>query len=202
MMLLFAFYLFVALAFLLVHAVIYRPLFSRHYPGEFVDIVRAVSAVRLTELQNLVSKEMTELIRTRLSPKEQRLITRRRPRMIGWQLEPFEANARLLLAFSRPQMRVLRRKSPGPRSERERLIEELFDRSKHCCLLLIFAKIARILMRWDGERLIRFHRETVVVELRAMLAALLRLAGTYAEHYQDNLLAWLDCWELSEDGAD
>lgn len=145
---------------------------------------------------------MTQLIRTTLSPKEQRLITRRRPRMIGWELEPFEANARLVLAFARPQMRVLRRKQPGPRSERDRLIEELFERSKYCCLLLIFAKVTRIFMRWDRERMLRFHRETVLMELRDMLAALLRLAGTYAEHYQDNLLAWLDCWELSEEGAE
>lgn len=52
MMVLFAFYLFVALAFLLVHAVIYRPLFSRHYPGEFLDIIPAVSPVCLTKLEH------------------------------------------------------------------------------------------------------------------------------------------------------
>jgi hypothetical protein len=199
MIVLFAFYLLVALAFLLVHAAIYRPLFSRHYPGEFDDVIPSVSGVRLTQLQHWVSDEMTELIRTTLSPKEQRLITWRRPRMIARELEPFEANARLLLAFSRPQMRLLRRKPPGPRSERDRLIAELYQRSRYCCLLLSFAKMSRFVLRWDRQRMIRFHRETVVAELREMLTVLLRLAETYAEHRRDNLLAWLDCWELSEE---
>jgi hypothetical protein len=162
-------------------------------------VIPVVSKVRLTELERWVSEEMTEHIATRLSLQEQRAIRRRRPRAIGERLAPFEANARLCLAFAKPQMRVLRRKPPGPRAERDRLTEELFERSKYCCQLLAFAKAVRTLMPWDSERMLQFHREVVVVELRELLRAFLKLAGSHAVYHRDALLNYLECWELSEE---
>jgi hypothetical protein len=199
-------------SFSLIYFGFYRPLFSHPYPGEFNDVIPAVSNIRLAELERWVSEEMSTLIAGTLSPREQRLARRRRRQMISDRLAPAEANARLCLAFTRPQVRRLRSKPsecryarrhrasgvlPARRSERDRLLEELFERSQHCCLLLILAKVIRMLP-WDRERMIRFHRETVVREIREFLLVFVRFAGTYGDYQRDNLLACLDCWELDE----
>ena len=181
-----------------IYYAIYRPLHSHPYPGELVDVIPAVLNVRLAELERWVSDEMSVLITGTLSPKEQRLARRRRRQMISDRLVPVEGNARLCLAFTRQQIRCLRSKPPGPRSERDRLLEDLFAHAQYCCLLLTFAKAIRMFMPWDRERMIRFHRETVVREVREFLLVFLRFAGTYGDYQRDNLLACLDCWELDE----
>jgi len=193
------------LTFSLIYFAIYRPLHSHPYPGEFVDVISAVSSVRLVELERVVSEEMSARIAETLSPKEQRLARRRRPHAISDRLAPVEANARLCVAFTRPQVRLLRNKRPGPqacrrhsRPERDLLLEELFKHSQDICLLLIFAKAVRVLMPWDRERMIRFHRETVVPEVRDFLFVFVQYAGTFGDCQRENLLTWLDCWELDQ----
>jgi hypothetical protein len=191
--------------FLLMYLGFYRPLFSHPYPGELVDVISAVSNVRLSELERLVSEEMSARIAETLSPREQRLAKRNQNHMISDRLAAVEINASLCVAFTRPQVRLLRNKRPKPqacrtrsRSERDRLLEELFKLSEDCCLLLIFAKAVRMFMPWDRERMIRFHRETVLREVREFLLVFLRFAGTYGDYQRENLLACLDCWELDE----
>jgi hypothetical protein len=191
--------------FLLLYFGLYRPLYSQPYPGELADVISAVSNVRLLELERLVSDEMSARIAETLSPREQRLAKRNRSRAISDRLAPVEANASLCVAFARPHVRLLRRKRQGAKacrrrsqSERDRLLEELFKLAQDCCLLLIFAKATRIFMPWDRERMIRFHRETVLPEVRDFLRAFVQYAGTFGEVERENLLAWLDCWELDE----
>jgi hypothetical protein len=183
----------------------YRPLYSRPYPGELIDVISAVVNVRLVELERIVSEEMSTRIAETLSPREQRLARRGRRQAISDRLAPVEANASLCVAFTRPQVRRLRKKRQGPKacrrrsqSERDRLLEELFELAQNCCLLLSFAKVVRVLMPWDRERMIRFHRETVLPEVRNFLRVFVQYAGTFGEVERDNLLAWLDCWELDE----
>jgi hypothetical protein len=183
----------------------YRPLFSHPYPGELADVISAVVNVRLVELERIVSEEMSARIAETLTPREQRLAKRNRIRGISDRLAPVEANASLCVAFTRPQVRRLRKKRQGPKacrrrslSERDRLLEELFELAQDCCLLLSFAKAVRVLMPWDRERMIRFHRETVLPEVRNFLRVFVQYAGTFGEVERDNLLAWLDCWELDE----
>jgi hypothetical protein len=190
-------YLLATIFFLLIYCAIYRPLHSYPYPGELVDVIPAVLNVRLAELERWVSDEMSVLIAGTLSPREQRLARRRRRRVISDRLVPVEGNARLCLAFTRQQMRCLRSKPPGPRSEHDRLLEDLFAHSQYCCLLLTFAKAIRLLP-WDRERMIKFHRETVVREVREFLLVFLKFAATHGDYQRDNLLACLDCWELEE----
>jgi hypothetical protein len=188
-----------ALAFSLLYFALYRPLYSHPYPGEIVDVIPAVSTVGLAELERWVSEEMSNLMAQRLTPKEQRMASRRRRHIIADRLVPVEANAKLLLAFARHQVRSMRSKPPGPRSERDRLMEQLFERAQYCCLLLTFAKATRILMPWDTRRLIKFHREIVTNEVRQLLLLFLKLSGTYGEYCRENLLAALDVWELAEE---
>lgn len=199
--------------FSLVYFGLYRPLYSDPYPGDLVDMIPAVLNVRLAELERWVSEEMSVLLVGTLSPREQRLARRRRWQMISDRLAPAEANARLCLAFTRPQVKRLRSKPLecrygrrhrangvllARRPERDRLLEDLFEHAQYCCLLLTFAKAIRVFMPWDRERMIRFHRETVVREVREFLLVFLRFAGTYGDYQRDNLLACLDCWELDE----
>ncbi len=207
-------YLLLILFFSVIYFGVYRPLHSHPYPGELVDVIPAVLNVRLVELERYVSEEMSALIAETLSPREQRLARRRRRQMISDRLAPAETNARLCVAFARPLVRRLQSKPPECRSrrrhhrasgevparssERDRLLEELFARSQYCCLLLTFAKAIRMFMPWERERMIRFHRETVVREVREFLLVFLRFAGTYGDYQRDNLLACLDCWELDE----
>lgn len=186
---------------LVVYFAIYRPLHSHPYPGEIVDVIPAVSSIRLVELERWVSEEMSDLMAQKLTPKELRLAMRRRRQMIAEQLIPVESNARLLLAFTRHQVRSIRSKPPGPRSERDRLMEDLFERAQYCCLLLTFAKASRIVMLWDTQRSIKFHREMVMNEVRELLLLFLKLSATYGEYCRDNLLAALDVWELAEENA-
>jgi hypothetical protein len=191
--------------FSLIYFAVYRPLYSEPYPGELADVISAVSGVRLVEFERLVSQEMSARIAETLSPREQRLARRRRRQAISDRLAPVEANASLCVAFTRPQVRLLRRKRPGRqacrgrlRSERDRLLEELFKLSQDCCLLLIFAKAVRVFMPWDRERMIRFHRETVLPEVRQFLRVFVEYAGTFGDCQRENLLTWLDCWELDK----
>lgn len=198
-------YLLLISFFSLIYFGLYRPLHSHPYPGELADVISAVSSVRLVELERVVSEEMSVRIAETLTPREQRLAERNRTRGISDRLAPVEANASLCVAFTRPQVRLLRKKGPGrqacrrrSRSERDRLLEELFKRAQDCCLLLVFAKAVRVLMPWDRERMIRFHRETVVPEVREFLRVFVEYAGTFGVVERENLLAWLDCWELDE----
>jgi hypothetical protein len=191
--------LLLALAFSLLYFALYRPLYSHPYPGEIVDVIPAVSTINLLELERWVSEEMSDLMVHKLTPREQRIARRRRRQMIADRLAPVEANARLLLAFTRHQVRSIRSRPPGPRSERDRLMEDLFERSQYSCLLLTFAKASRIFLPWDTRRLINFHREIVTNEVRELLLLFLKLSGTYGEYCRENLLAALDVWELAEE---
>jgi hypothetical protein len=176
----------------------YLPLLSEPYPGGIAEVVRGVRNVKLVELRHLVSQEMTEQI-AQYCEWERKKLTRWRPKAIAERLEPAEANVRLCLAFARWEFRKIRKKPAGPRSEQERLIEELYRQAQVCSMALMFAKVIRVLAFWDTERLIRFHREVVLDELRACLFVLLQVAGTYGRHHRENMLAWLDCWELDDD---
>lgn len=187
------------LLFLLIYVVIYRPLYSHPFPGDMIDLIPAVSTVGLAELERWVSEEMSNLIAQKLTPREQRIAERRRRQMIADRLAPVEANARLILAFTRQQARILRSKPPGPRSERDRLMEQLFECAQYCCLVLNFAKISRMFMPWDTRRLIQFHRQIVMNDVREFLLLFLQLSATYGEYCRENLLAALDVWELAEE---
>lgn len=191
--------LLLALAFVVLYLALYRPLYSHPYPGELLDVIPAVWSMNLAELERWVSEEMSKLLAQKLTPRGQRMAERRRRKMIAERLAPVEANARLILAFTRQQVRVLRSKPLGPRSERDRLIEQLFDRAQYCCLLLNFAKASRIFMPWDTRRLIQFHRKIVTNEVPELLRLFLKLSGTYGEYCRENLLAALDVWELAEE---
>jgi hypothetical protein len=194
-----AIYALAGLLFLVIYFGIYRPLYSAPFPGELLDVIPAVAGIRLAELERYVSEEMTVLMAESLTPREQRIARKRRRQVISAGLAPIEADARLCLAFSRPKVRQLRNQPPGPRSERDRLIEDLFEQAQYCCLLLTFAKVSRTLMPWDAGRMITFHREIVLKEVRRLLLVFLQLSGTYGEHHRSNLLACLDCWELDEE---
>jgi hypothetical protein len=185
--------------FLLIYFGIYRPLYSYPFPGEIADVIPAVSSIRLAELERWVSEEMCDLMAQKLTPREQRKARNRRRKMIAERLIPVEANARLLLAFTRHEVRSIRNKPPGPRSERDRLMENLFERAQYCCLLLTFAKASRIFMPWDTRRLIKFHREMVMNDVRELLLLFLKLSATYGEYCRENLLVALDVWELAEE---
>lgn len=192
-------FLLLVLALSLLYFAIYRPLYHHPFPGEIVDVIPAVSAVSLAELERWVSEEMSDLMAQRLTLREQRLARRRRRRVIAERLAPVEANARLVLAFTRYQVRAIRSKPPGPRSERDQLMEVLFERAQYCCLLLTFAKASRAILPWDTQRLIKFHREMVMNEVRELLLLFLKLSATYGGHCRENLLAALDVWELAEE---
>lgn len=192
-------FLLLVLALSLLYFAIYRPLYYHPFPGEIVDVIPAVSAVSLAELERWVSEEMSDLMAQRLTLREQRLARRRRRRVIAERLAPVEANARLVLAFTRYQVRAIRSKPPGPRSERDQLMEVLFERAQYCCLLLTFAKASRAILPWDTQRLIKFHREMVMNEVRELLLLFLKLSATYGGHCRENLLAALDVWELAEE---
>lgn len=192
-------FLLLVLALSLLYFAIYRPLYCHPFPGEIVDVIPVVSAVSLAELERWVSEEMSDLMAQRLTLREQRLARRRRRRLIAERLAPVEANARLVLAFTRYQVRAIRSKPPGPRSERDQLMEVLFERAQYCCLLLTFAKASRAILPWDTQRLIKFHREMVMNDVRELLLLFLKLSATYGGHCRDNLLAALDVWELAEE---
>src|SRR6185437_876777 len=185
--------------FLLIYFGIYRPLYSYPFPGEIADVIPAVSSIRLAELERWVSEEMCDLMAQKLTPREQRKTRNRRRKMLAERLIPVEANARLLLAFTRHEVTFIRNKPPGPRSERDRLVENLFERAQYCCLLLTFAKASRIFMPWDTQRLIKFHREMVMNDVRELLLVFLKLSATYGEYCRENLLVALDVWELAEE---
>jgi hypothetical protein len=191
--------LLLAWAFSLLYFALYRPLYSHPYPGEIVDVIPAVLTINLLELERWVSEEMSDLMAQKLTPREQRKARRRRRQMIADRLAPVEANAKLLLAFTRHQVRSIRSRPPGPRSERDRLMEDLCERAQYCCLLLTFAKASRTFMPWDTQRLITFHREIVRNEVRELLLLFLKLSETYGEYCRENLLAALDVWELAEE---
>lgn len=199
MIIFFVAFLLLVLALSLLYVAVYRPLYSHPFPGEFVDIIPAVSPLSLVELERWVSQEMSDLMAQKLTPREQRIAKRRRRQMISERLAPFEENARLVLAFTRYQVRSTRSKPPGPRSERDRLMEMLFERAQSCCLLLTFAKASRTLLPWDTQRLIKFHREIVMNDVREFLRLLLKLSSTYGEYCRENLLVALDVWELAEE---
>jgi hypothetical protein len=154
--------------------------------------------VKWLELQTLVSQEMSDRIAEH-SAWERRKLTRWRPWAIADRLSPAEANVRLCLAFARWEARKIRKKRPGPRSERERLLADLYRQAQSCSLALMFARFSRVLAFWDTERLIRFHREVVVEEVRSLLLLLLKVAGTYGDHHRENMMSWLDCWELYDE---
>ena len=189
----------VGIFFSVAYLAFYRPLHSRPYPGQILDVIPVVANVNLAELERWVSQEMSDQISERLTPREQRLARRERRKVIAEKLAPAEANARLCLASIRPEMRMIRGKPAGPRSERDRLTEDLFEQAQYCCLLLTFAKISRTLLPWDVERMVKFHRDVVLQEVRQLFLVFLRLTETYGEHHKSNLLACLDCWELDEE---
>lgn len=181
-----------------VYFAVYLPLLSQPYPGDISDVVHMVTNIQMLELENLVSHEMSDRI-AKSAAWERRKLTRWRPRAIGERLLPAEANVRLGLAFTRWEARKIRKKLPGPRSEQDRLLEELYQQAQLCSLALMFAKFGRVLAFWDTERLIRFHREVVLEELRNFLLLFLKVAGTYGGNHRENMLAWLDVWELYEE---
>ncbi len=194
-------YIIAGLIFLFIYVAFYRPLLSHPYPGDMRDVISAVSAIRLGELERWVSQEMTDFMESTLTPREQRIIRRRRRIMISERLAPIESNARLYLAFTRYQLRRLQMKPAGPRSQRDRLMQEAFDKGRSCCLVLMFAKATRTFMAWDNERLLKFHRETVLEEVREHMLLFLQLSATYGERHRDNLLNFLDAWELDEEAV-
>lgn len=181
-----------------VYFAFYLPLASEPNPGDIAEVVRLVQNVKLIELKHLVSQEMTDQIAQHCEW-ERKKLTRWRPGAIAERLEPAEANVRLCLAFARWEFRRIRRKPPGPRSELEQLIAELHRQAQSCSMVLMFAKVSRVLAFWDTERLIRFHREVVLEEVRACLFILLQVADSYGKHHRENMMTWIDCWELDED---
>lgn len=194
-------YLVAFVIFLLIYFGFYRPLFCQHFPGEINDLISVVPSIPLVELERWVSEEMSDLMVRKLTPKEQRKARNGRRKMIAERLIPVEMSATLVLAFTRQEVRSIRNRPPGPRSERDRLMESLFERSQHFCLMLTFAKATRLFMPWDTQRLIKFHREMVMNEVRDFLILFLKLSATYGELCRENLIAALDVWELAEESS-
>lgn len=93
----------------------------------------------------------------------------------------------------------VRGNDPTEFSEREWLLQEVFERAQSCSLLLTFAKATRFLMPWDVQRFLKFHRETVMHEIRELMVVFVKLSGTYGEHHRENLLTALDAWDLIDE---
>ena len=192
-------YLVALFLFLLIYFGIYRPLFSCPYPGEIGDLIAAVQNVRFAELDRLLSEEMSDLMSRSLSPRDQRKARRRLRHAISIRMAAIEADVHLCLAFTRHEVLALRRKAPGPRTERDRLLEDVFEKAQSCSLVLAFAKANRVFLPWDQQRLLKFHRETVMEEVRELVRGFVKLSATYGEHRCENLIVALDAWDVIED---
>lgn len=192
-------YLFAAMVFLLIYLGIYRPLFPCREPGNIGDVIAVVQNVKLQELERLLSDEMSSLLLRDLTPAEQRRAQRERRRAISARLEPLTTNVRLCLAFTRRKAIELRGIDPGTYTERQWLLQHAFQKAQSCSLLLAFAKATRLLMPWDVKKFVRFHRETVIHEIREVMVLFVKLSETYGEHHRENLLAALDAWELVDE---
>jgi hypothetical protein len=192
-------YLVASVIFLLIYICIYRPLFSHADPGGIGDVIAITQNLRLQELERLVSTEMTYLISRELSAKRQKKASRERCRAISDRLVPVEADVRLYLAFTRRKAMEIRRKDPAMYTDREWLLQEVFEKAQSCCLVLTFAKASRMFMPWDVQRFLEFHRETVMQETRELMVLFLKLSETYGDHHRENLLAALDAWDLAEE---
>lgn len=192
-------YLVAAAVFLLIYVGVYRPLFPKRDPGDIGDVIAVVQNVRLQELERLLSDEMSRLMWRDLTESEQRRVQRERGRAIAARLEPLTTNVRLCLAFTRKRAMEIRGTDPGAFTEREWLLQHTFQKAQSCSLLLTFAKATRLLMPWDVQRFLKFHRETVMHETREVMVLFVKLSETYGEHHRENLLAALDAWELIDE---
>jgi hypothetical protein len=192
-------YLFAATVFLVIYLGVYRPLFPFRDPGKIGDVIAAVQTVRLQELERLLSDEMSTLMSRDLTPSEQRRAQRERRRAISARLEPLTTNVRLCLAFTRKKAMEIRGTDPEAFTEREWLLQHAFQKAQSCSLLLAFAKATRLLMPWDVQRFLKFHRETVIHEIREVMVLFVKLSETYGEHHRENLLAAMDAWELIDE---
>jgi len=194
-------YLIGVMVFLLIYLGVYRPLFSHRDPGDIGDVIAAVHNVRLQELDRLLSDEMSELMAHSLTPSKQRRAQRGRRLAISARLKPIEMDVRLCLAFSQRRAMEIRGNDPEAFTDRQWLLQEVFERAQSCSLLLTFAKATRCLVPWDVQRLLLFHRETVMHEVRELMVLFVRLSETYGEHHRDNLLAALDAWDLIDESV-
>ena len=187
--------------FVLLYLAIYRPLFSHRDPGEIGDVIAVVQNVRLQELDRLLSDEMSELMSRSVIPTKQRRAQRERRLAISARLKPIEIDVKLCLAFTEKRAMQIRGNDPASFTDREWLLQEVFDRAQSCSLVLTFAKATRFLVPWDVQRLLLFHRETVMHEVRELMVLFVRLSETYGEHHRDNLLAALDAWDLIDESV-
>jgi hypothetical protein len=186
------------LLFVLIYLGIYTPLFSHFDPGEISDVILAVKSVRLREIDRLLSEEMSMLMAHKVAGVRGPIVQLRRRRAISVRLESVEANVGLFLAFSRRRALKIRRWDPETYSDQEWLLQDVFEKARGCILVLTFAKAVRTFLPWDMERLLNFHRETVMGEVRELMVLFLRLSETYGEWHRENLLTMLEAWELEE----
>lgn len=194
-------YVAAAAVFLVIYLGVYRPLFPHRDPGDIGDVIAVVQSVRLQELERLLSDEMSELMSRGLTESEQRRAQRERRRAVSARLEPLTINVRLCLAFTREKVADIRGVDPEAFTERQWLLQHALQKAQSCSLLLTFAKATRLLMPWDVQRFLKFHRETVMHEIRELMVLFVRLSGTYGEHHRENLLAALDAWELVDEST-
>lgn len=193
-------YLVAGAIFLLIYLAVYRPLFSHPDPGEIGELIAVLQNVRLQELDRLLSDEMSNLISHDLTLSEQRTARRERRLAISARLDPIEMNVRLCLTFTRRKAMDVRGNDPEAFTEREWLLQHVFEKAQSCSLILTFAKASRFLVPWDVKRFLRFHRE-IMHEIRELIILFVKLSETYGEHHRENLLAALDCWELVDEGT-
>lgn len=183
--------------FMIVYFGIYRPLLSHPDPGDMGELVVAVKEARLLELERLLSEEMTKLIALEVDGLKRLIVHLRRQRAISARLEPVETDVGLFLAFTRRKALKIRKWDPATYSDQEWLLQDVFEKARDCMLVLTFAKVARTLLPWDMERLLQFHREIVMQQVRELMLLFLKLSATYGEWHKENLLAMLDAWELA-----
>lgn len=193
-------YLVAGAIFLLIYFAVYRPLFSHPDAGDIGDVIAVVQNVRLQELDRLLSEEMSQLMLRDLTPSEQRRARRERRLAISARLKPIELDVRLCLAFTRSKAMEIRGNDPEAFTDRQWLLQHVFEKAQSCSLILTFAKASRFLVPWDVQRFLTFHRE-IMHEIRELLVLFVKLSETYGDHHRDNLLAALDAWELVDESA-
>jgi hypothetical protein len=185
---------------------IYRSMIA-HAPREIGDLISIVEDVKLRELDNLLSLEMSELMLQRLTRRELNSAEHELWNAVSARMKALENDVRLILAFTQRQVALLNADPLAQDEEHRELLHGVLQKAKLCFFVMILAALKRktlLLSRWsygtlhwNTRKLAVLHRETVINEFRQLAILCLKLCDSYGPHHSDNLLAALDTWDLA-----
>lgn len=185
---------------------IYRFMIA-HAPREIGDLISIVQDVKLRELDNLLSLEMSELMLQRLTRRELHSAEHELWNAVSARMKALENDVRLILAFTQRQVALLDADPLAQDEERRELLHGVLQKAKLCFFVMILAALKRRILlfsrwsygtlHWNTRKLAVLHRETVISEFRQLATLFLKLCDSYGPHHSDNLLAALDTWDLA-----